>query len=238
MVEAGTSAFDPAGERVGVVEHVYPDRATGQPAFALVGNGAAPGSGSQRAIVPLAGAVSIDSGLALGFSFDAITSAPDAQLDDELTPEREAAVLAHFGVTPPAPAPADAPTEVFEQAAMTRSEEQLVVDKVEVPRERVRLVKHVVTEDVTVTVTLRREELRVEREPIANPDPLDLPPGTEIAPSEMEFFLLAEEPVVSTRVVPVERVRVGKDGVVEPRQVGGEVRKEQIEIERTPPTAG
>lgn len=236
MVELGTPAFDPAGERVGVVEHVYPDRGTGQPEFVLIGNGAAPGAGSERAVVPLAGAVRIDSGVALGFSLDAIASAPDARLDDELTPEREAAVRAHFGMTV-AP-PADPPTEALEEEAMTRSEEQLVVDKVEVPRERVRLVKHVVTEDVTVTVTLRREELRIEREPIASPDPLELPPGTEIAPAEMEFFLLAEEPVVSTRVVPVERVRVGKDGVVEPRQVGAQVRKEQIEVERTPPTGG
>ena len=214
-------AFDPAGQRVGVVEDVYVDQATGEQAFALVGNGAAPGTGTDRTLVPLRGSAVSSGSLLLAFPFDTIASAPPAQMGEGLTHERQDAILAHFGIEPT-------------DEAMTRSEEQLVVDKVEVPQERVRLVKHVVTENVTVTVAVRREELRIEREPITNPEAVEMAPGAEIGPAEMEFFLLAEEPVVTTRVVPVERVRVGKDAVVDSREVSGEVRKERIDVEREP----
>ena len=45
---------------------------------------------------------------------------------------------------------------------MTRSEERLVVDTERVARTRARLVKYVVTEEVQITVPIRREEIRVE----------------------------------------------------------------------------
>jgi stress response protein YsnF len=37
--------------------------------------------------------------------------------------------------------------------------------------------------------------------------------------------------VVEKETVPVERVRMGKETVTEQRDVGGEIRKEQIEID-------
>jgi hypothetical protein len=37
---------------------------------------------------------------------------------------------------------------------------------------------------------------------------------------------------VDTEAVPVERVRLGKETVTERETVGGEVRKEQIELDR------
>src|SRR3954447_643341 len=46
------------------------------------------------------------------------------------------------------------------------AEEQLKVDKQRRPHERVRLRKDVVTEEVTITVPLRREVVRLERVPI------------------------------------------------------------------------
>lgn len=232
-------AFDSTGDRVGVVEDVYVDRATGQQSFVLVGNGAAPGTGSERTVVPLFGARENGAGVVLGFQLAAIANAPLASADEELTPQREEEIYARFGVARPATMAApeasgapEQPTEELPDDAMTRSEEQLVVDKVEAPVERVRLVKHVVTEEVTVTVSVRREELRLERDPITDPEAVQLAPGTEIGAAEMEFFLLAEEPVVTTRVVPVERVRIGKDAVTESRPVTAEVRKEQIDVER------
>jgi stress response protein YsnF len=38
--------------------------------------------------------------------------------------------------------------------------------------------------------------------------------------------------VVDTEAVPVERVRLGKQTVTEQQTVGGEVRKEEIELDR------
>jgi stress response protein YsnF len=55
--------------------------------------------------------------------------------------------------------------------------------------------------------------------------------GGDITSEEHEVVLREEEAVVSKRVVPKERVRLDKDVVTEQREVGGEVRKEQIEFE-------
>jgi len=52
--------------------------------------------------------------------------------------------------------------------AMTRSEEELRVGTARRERGRARLRKYVVTEQVQQTVPVRREEVRVEREPITD----------------------------------------------------------------------
>jgi stress response protein YsnF len=43
--------------------------------------------------------------------------------------------------------------------------------------------------------------------------------------------LHAEQPVVQKEAVPVERVRLDTQTVTEQQQVGGEVRKEQVEVD-------
>jgi uncharacterized protein (TIGR02271 family) len=115
--------------------------------------------------------------------------------------------------------------------AMTRSEEELRVGTAQRERGRVRLRKYVTTEQVTKTVPVRREEVRVEREPItdANLDAATSGPAT--SEEEHEVTLHEETPVVEKRVVPRERVRLDKETVTEQRQVGDEVRKEQLEID-------
>jgi stress response protein YsnF len=61
--------------------------------------------------------------------------------------------------------------------------------------------------------------------------PGDVVPGTVAAGAEHEIVLHAERPVVRTERVPVERVRLRKHTVTEQQQVGGEVRKERIELD-------
>ena len=91
--------------------------------------------------------------------------------------------------------------------------------------------KYVVTEQVQKTVPVRREEVRVEREPITD-DNLDAATsGADISEGEHEVVLHEEEPVVEKRTVPKERVRLDKDTTTEERQVSEEVRKERIEAE-------
>ena len=73
-------------------------------------------------------------------------------------------------VTPPVPA-ADAGTARHAapddgDGAMTRSEERLQVGTERVADRRVRVVKYVVTEEVQVTVPIRREEIRIEEIPL------------------------------------------------------------------------
>jgi uncharacterized protein (TIGR02271 family) len=115
--------------------------------------------------------------------------------------------------------------------AMTRSEERLRVgtERREVGSARLR--KYVVTENVTQTVPVSREEVRVEREPITDANRDDAYAGPAISEEEHEVTLHAERPVVDKEAVPVERVRLDKETVTSNETVSGEVRKEEIEVE-------
>ena len=115
---------------------------------------------------------------------------------------------------------------------MTRSEEQLRVGTETHEAGRARLRKHVVTEHQQVTVPVTREEVTLEREPITDANRGDAYDGPAISEEEHEVTLHAERPVVDTEAVAVERVRLGKETVTDQETVGGEVRKEEIELDR------
>ena len=112
---------------------------------------------------------------------------------------------------------------------MTRSEEELAVDTVWRPAERVRVRRRVVEEEVMVAVTVRREQLEIEREPASRFDPPRRDAGE---PAEALVIVLHEErPVVEKEAVPVERVRLDTDTVTDEVTVSDEVRKEQIDTD-------
>ncbi len=117
--------------------------------------------------------------------------------------------------------------------AMTRSEEELNVGTRQREAGRARLRKYVVTENVTKTVPVQREEVRIEREPITDANRGDAMSGGDLTEEEHEVTLHEDEVVVDKNVVPQERVRMGKETVSEDREVSEEVRKEQIETEGT-----
>jgi uncharacterized protein (TIGR02271 family) len=115
--------------------------------------------------------------------------------------------------------------------AMTRSEEQLRVGTESREVGRARLRKHVVTEHQQVSVPVSREEVTLEREPVTEANRGSAYDGPAISEEEHEVTLRAERPVVDTEAVAVERVRLGKKTVTENETVGGEVRKEEIEVD-------
>jgi uncharacterized protein (TIGR02271 family) len=115
--------------------------------------------------------------------------------------------------------------------AMTRSEEQLRVGTQSVESGRARLRKYVVTENVTQTVPVSHEEVRLEREPITDANVGAATDGPAISEEEHEVTLHAERPVVEKEAVPVERVRLGTETVSEQAQVNEDVRKEQIDFD-------
>jgi uncharacterized protein (TIGR02271 family) len=115
--------------------------------------------------------------------------------------------------------------------AMTRSEEQLRVGTQNVEAGRARLRKYVVTENVTQTVPVSHEEVRIEREPITEANMPAATDGPAISEEEHEVVLHAEQPVVQKEAVPVERVRLDTQTVTEQQQVSEDVRKEQIETD-------
>jgi uncharacterized protein (TIGR02271 family) len=115
--------------------------------------------------------------------------------------------------------------------AMTRSEEQLRVGTQTVEAGRARLRKYIVTEQVSTTVPVSHEEVRIEREPITEANRGAAYDGPAISEEEHEVVLHAERPVVAKEAVPVERVRLDVDTVTEQQTVTDTVRKEQIEVD-------
>lgn len=100
------------------------------------------------------------------------------------------------------------------------------------PREAVRLRKVVVTEPVTKTVPVQREEIRVEREPITDQNRGAAMSGPALREGEHTEVLNEEEVVAEKAVEPKERVRLDKDVSVEEERVEEQLRKERIDVER------
>ncbi|SHN89079.1 conserved domain-containing protein, partial [Geodermatophilus obscurus] len=147
--------------------------------------------------------------------------------DDTVGIDREAA---HDRTVPVGAVPTPPATD----GAMTRSEEQLRVATERYAAKRVRVVKYVVTEEVQVTVPIRREEIRIEEVPLGDGAPattgaLDTV-GTGGLPETI--VLHTERPVVGTEVVPVERVRLRTEWVQEQVQVRDQVRRERVDVDR------
>lgn len=110
---------------------------------------------------------------------------------------------------------------------MIRSEEQLHVGTEEYESGRARLHKYVVTEEVTRSVPVSHEEVRVVREPLR---PGEKVTGTtDFGEQDVEVTLHAERATVRKEAVPVERVRLETNKVTEQKEVSAEIRKEKID---------
>ena len=203
--------------------------------------------GSRSSFVPLAGASAQADEVAVQVDASQVNDAPKMDPDEELSEQQEAELFRHYGVdyttegsitaTPNAHTTGGRGTVGHDTTgpttddAMTRSEEELRVGTTERERGRARLRKYVVTEQVQQTVPVRREEVRIEREPITDANAGQATDGPAISEEEHEVVLHAEEVVTEKRAVPKERVRLDKDTVVDEQTVSEEVRKEQIEAD-------
>jgi uncharacterized protein (TIGR02271 family) len=223
----GTTAYDAGGDEVGTVEHFFVDDRTGAPTWVAVKSGL---FGTRHAIVPALDARFADGALRLPVTREAVRSAPQLLVDRHLEPGEEETLRRHYGLGDAVAAPSD--------GAMTRSEERLRVSTESVAATRVRVVKYVVTEQVQLTVPVRREEIRVEEVPLDAPD---TGPGESLVPQEHtaqglpeEIVLHREEPVISMRVVPAERVRLRTEAVAGRERVSAQVQRERIVVEGPP----
>lgn len=165
--------------------------------------------------------------LAAGYALSRGTARNELRLPER--PRRIRAVMA--------PGAADATTETAAEVVV--SEEQLKVDKRQRPSERVRLRKEVVTEEVTITVPVRREVVRIERVPIGPGELLadEIPLGLSDGRTQ-ELVLMEEQAVVDTRVVPRERVWLEKDVETSEQHFTQTVRREEAELDREPSSGG
>ncbi len=224
---------DPAGDKIGKITDIYLDADTGQPEWALVNSGL---FGAKATFVPLAQAQATGDSVLVPYEKAQVKDAPGVQADGQLSQDDEAELYRHYGLDDDARDTAvgrdtSGPTT---DDAMTRSEEELRVGTETRERGRVRLRKYVTTEQVTKTVPVQREEVRLEREPITEANIDAATSGPDISEEEHEVILREEQPVVEKRAVPKERVRLDKGTVTEERQVGEEVRKEHVDVDDQP----
>ncbi|MDP9417350.1 MAG: YsnF/AvaK domain-containing protein [Actinomycetota bacterium] len=123
---------------------------------------------------------------------------------------------------------------------VVRSEERLRAGVQRVVTRRVLVGKRIVTEERTVNVTVRREELVFEDRPVGS-DAGDAGFDTDVRAGSgeplVEFLLSEEEPVVTVRTVPKERVRVFREWQTSEQQVEAVLGREEIELDEASPRA-
>jgi sporulation protein YlmC with PRC-barrel domain len=159
----GRTVVDQSGEKIGKFEDIYLHEETARPEWAAVNTGL---FGLRGTLVPLSEAKPAGDDIEVPFDAEHVKAAPNVD-PDNLSQEEATALYRHYGLDyPKSEAPADDDAEGHE---VIRSEEELEVGTEVRPRERVRLKKYLVTEPVTKTVPVTREEVRIEREPV-DPD--------------------------------------------------------------------
>jgi uncharacterized protein (TIGR02271 family) len=237
----GHNAYDESHRKVGKIGQVYVDEVTGQPEWMTVNTGL---FGTRETFVPLEPAHVEGDEVVVPFGKDQIKDAPsvEPEVEGRLSDVDEMRLYEYYGLVPgrggttatgtePATAVGRDTSGPTTDDAMTRSEERLRVGKETREVGRVHLRKYVVTETEQQTVPVRKERIRVEREPITEQNIDRAMAGPEISEEEHEVVLHEERPVAATETVPVERVRLSRDTAVEEETVTGQVRKERIETD-------
>ena len=238
----GGTAVDRDGDKIGTIGQVYLDDTTEQPLWVTVHTGM---FGGKQSFAPLHGSTVDGDTVRLAVTKSLVKGAPNVDDDGHLDDDENTALYEYYngyldtgtaavgevrddrtaadrtvGHDTSGPATDD---------AMTRSEERLRVGTEQVEAGRARLRKYIVTENVTTTVPVSHEEVRVVREPITEANADRALSGADLSEEEHEVTLHAERPVVAKETVPVERVRLGTETVTEQTRVDETVRKEQID---------
>jgi uncharacterized protein (TIGR02271 family) len=237
----GRTMLDRDGDKIGKIDDIYEDKQTGQPEWALVNTGLL---GTKKTFVPLRGATPVGEDVRVPLEKARVKDAPGIEADGELSESEERQLFTHYelgydtGVDASAGKKRGAPAGDGHDVsgpntddAMTRSEEELRVGTERREAGRARLRKYVVTETEQRTVPVRREEVRVEREPITEGNVDQALDGPEISEEEHEVVLHEERPVVDKKAVPKERVRLSAEERTDEETVSEDLRKERIETE-------
>ncbi len=247
LTTAGGNVIGSDGSKIGSIGQIYADDQTSEPTWVTVKTGL---FGTHESFAPLDGATQDGNDIVVPHTKDKVKDAPRVAPDGHLEPEEEDRLYSYYSVTGgngfthtqdttgtighgtaghgTVGHDTSGPTT---DDAMTRSEEQLHVGTEKQATGRARLRKYVTTENVTKTIPVEREEVRIEREPITDANRGAALDGPTISEEEHEVVLHEERPVVQKEAVPVERVRLDKETITDEHTVTEEVRKENIEID-------
>lgn len=235
----GYDVLDSGDSKVGSVDGVWVDDATNRPEFIAVKTGWLFG---KNHLMPVEQA-QIDGAsrtIHVPYGQDQIKNGPSFDTSSSLSAGDEEQVYGYYGMrrstessptgyaSAGGPIKAQVPTRTGNGQDMTLSEEELQVGKREVQSGNVRLRKIVRTEHKEIPVELRHEEVEIERVPVSDGQV----PGTAFQEQEIDVPLMQEEPVVAIEAHVREQVHVGKNVQSETRTVGGDVRREEAEIDQ------
>jgi len=237
------------GGKIGKVDEVYLDNASGEPEWVSVKTGL---FGSNVALVPLAQASHSGDTITVPFDKDLVKDAPHHDPGAQLSESDEADLYRYYGLTDTSGSAQHATTTTGTTAgydtdrtrgagydtsgantdnAMTRSKEELRVGTETREAGRARLRKYITTETVQRSVAVSHEEVVVTREPITDANRGAALSGANLTEEEHEVILHEERAVAVKEVVPVERVQLGTEVVTGTETVQAELREEQIELE-------
>ncbi|MCL3819366.1 DUF2382 domain-containing protein [Aeromicrobium wangtongii] len=247
LVSNGGDVVGSNQDTIGKISQLFLDDATGEPAWVTVKTGM---FGGAESFVPLNDARLIGDDVSVPYTKSKVKDAPRVEdSDGYLNPDEENDLYRYYELehssadlaqtanpdreveSPTARGAGHDTSGPDTDSAMTRSEEQLHVGTQSETIGKARLRKYIVTENVTTTVPVSHEEVRIEREPITDANRDDAVSGGDITEEVHEVELKGERVVVTKDTVPVERVRLSTETVTEDQQVSEEVRKEQIDTE-------
>lgn len=238
----GALVRNPQGEVLGHVNGVYFHDVTGRATWAAVSDGAG------VAMVPLDQAEIDEHGLRLPYRVEQLVAAPRTAPGAHLDPQTEQELYRHYGFTPPAstgtatprdtatPPPddlrRDQPRSGPVEMVLSREEMRTGIERR--AYRRLRLVTYIVTEDVTFTVPVSRQEVRLEEIPLHETDGSAVgSAGAELAEDVHEVVLRGEQVQFTKTTVPVERVQLVRRVVAGRESVSAQLRSEQIDVDHT-----
>ena len=247
FLEQGGDVIGSDGGKIGGIGQIFLDDQTGEPEWVTAKTGL---FGNGESFIPLHQAEASGNDLRVPYTKDKVKDAPRvSDSDGHLDQSEEQTLFEYYGLSYGGTTSGDQTTHDTHDthdtsgtvghdtsgpetdSAMTRSEEQLHVGTEKVATGKARLRKYIVTENVTKTVPVSREEVRLEREPITDGNVGDATSGGDLTSEEHEVTLNEERVVTNKETVPVERVRVDKDTVTDQEQVSEEVRHEEVELD-------
>ncbi|RMB57265.1 DUF2382 domain-containing protein [Tessaracoccus antarcticus] len=244
LLNGKATVYDQNDEKVGSLSQIYLDDTTGEPSWATVNTGL---FGMSESFVPLEGADARGDDLRVGYTKDQIKDAPNLDEDHHLEAADEDRLYEYYAMQGSGRAQATNTTREHEhehtrdhspevgqthpgaadEDSLTLSEERLNVGTQTQESGRVRLRKYVVTENVTKTVPVQHEEVRIERVPVGE----ERSGRIDEDGGEVEVTLHEEKAVVDKDTVAVEEVRLGKETVTEQETVSADVRKERLDTD-------
>lgn len=218
------------------MQQVYLDAQTGAPSVVRVSTDIFAAS---QSLVPLLEATVEGNDLHVPYSKDQIQNAPATETSNGITAQDQARLCSYYNHSSAGGGAGQVLASSQRPVTVTPSEEALRIRTQIHGTEKVRLRKYIVTEDVTLTVSVSREEFRLEREPITDAT-LDVDnaalSGAELVEQDYDMVLHAQRPVIHLETVPVERVKILKRIITQEETVSEKVRQERIDTDGTYPS--